>query len=78
MIAINANGEILLIDSKGRQIDKHTIVLGAEVLVRENDTVVAHQVLSRWDPHMIPILTEMAGKIRFEDIVIGKNDETGV
>ena len=71
-VAINANGEILLIDSKGRQIDKHTVVLGAEVLVKENDTVVGHQILTRWDPHMIPILTEMSGKIRFEDIVIGK------
>jgi DNA-directed RNA polymerase subunit beta' len=71
-VAINANGEILLIDSKGRQIDKHTIVLGAEVLVKENDSVVAHQILTKWDPHMIPILTEMSGKIRFEDIVIGK------
>jgi DNA-directed RNA polymerase subunit beta' len=71
-VAINANGEILLIDSKGRQIDKHTIVLGAEVLVKENDSVVAHQILTKWDPHMIPILTEMSGRIRFEDIVIGK------
>jgi len=71
-VAINANGEILLIDSKGRQIDKHTVVLGAEVLVKENDSVVAHQILTKWDPHMIPILTEMSGKIRFEDIVIGK------
>ncbi|MDN3509738.1 MAG: DNA-directed RNA polymerase subunit beta' [Candidatus Jettenia sp. CY-1] len=71
-VAINTNGEILLIDSKGRQIDKHTVVLGAEVLVKENESVVAHQVLTRWDPHMIPILTEMSGKIRFEDIVIGK------
>ncbi|MDE1890556.1 MAG: DNA-directed RNA polymerase subunit beta' [Planctomycetota bacterium] len=71
-VAINANGEILLMDSKERQIDKHTVVLGAEILVKESASVVAHQVLCRWDPHMIPILTEMSGKIRFEDIVIGK------
>ncbi|MBI2472179.1 MAG: DNA-directed RNA polymerase subunit beta' [Planctomycetes bacterium] len=82
-VAINANGEILLIDSKGRQIDKHTVVLGAEVLAKENDSVVAHQILTKWDPHMIPILTEMSGKIRFEDIVIGKtmrqeSDASGV
>jgi DNA-directed RNA polymerase subunit beta' len=71
-VAINSNGEILLIDSKGRQIDKHTVVLGAEVLLKENDNVPMHKVLARWDPHMIPILSEMAGKIRFEDIVLGK------
>ena len=71
-VAINSNGEILLIDSKGRQIDKHTVVLGAEVLLKENDNVTMHKVLARWDPHMIPILSEMAGKVRFEDIVLGK------
>ena len=71
-VAINASGEILLIDAKGRQIDKHTVLLGAEIFFKEGDTVTAQQVLTRWDPHMIPILTEMAGKIRFEDIVPGK------
>ncbi len=71
-VAINASGEILLIDAKGRQIDKHTVFLGAEIFFKEGDTVIAQQVLTRWDPHMIPILTEMAGKIRFEDIVLGK------
>ncbi|MBF8276812.1 MAG: rpoC [Candidatus Brocadiaceae bacterium] len=71
-VAINASGEILLIDAKGRQIDKHTVLLGAEIFFKEGDTVIAQQVLTRWDPHMIPILTEMAGKIRFEDIVLGK------
>ncbi len=71
-VAINASGEILLIDAKGRQIDKHTVFLGAEIFFKEGETVTAQQVLTRWDPHMIPILTEMAGKIRFEDIVPGK------
>ncbi|MDR4508870.1 MAG: DNA-directed RNA polymerase subunit beta' [Candidatus Brocadiaceae bacterium] len=71
-VAINSNGEILLMDQKGRQIDKHTVVLGAEILVEENDEVVARQLLTRWDPHMVPILAEMSGKIRFEDVTIGK------
>ncbi|MBM4054089.1 MAG: DNA-directed RNA polymerase subunit beta' [Planctomycetes bacterium] len=71
-VAINANGEILIIDAKGRQIEKHSVVLGAEVLVKEDDNVVVRQALTRWDPHMVPILAEMAGSIRFEDIEIGK------
>ncbi len=71
-VAINASGEILLIDAKGRQIDKHTVILGAEILVKEGESVSAQQVLTKWDPHMVPILTEMEGKIRFEDVVPGK------
>ncbi|MCF6147202.1 MAG: DNA-directed RNA polymerase subunit beta' [Candidatus Kuenenia sp.] len=71
-VAINTSGEILIIDAKGRQIEKHSVGLGTEVLVKEDDSVVVRQVLTRWDPHMVPILAEMSGSIRFEDIEIGK------
>ncbi len=71
-VAINAKGEILIIDAKERQIEKHSVVLGAEVMVREGDSVAVRQTLTRWDPHMVPILAEMSGSVRFEDIEIGK------
>jgi DNA-directed RNA polymerase subunit beta' len=71
-VAINSKGEILIIDAKERQIEKHSVVLGAEVLVKEGDSVAVRQTLTRWDPHMVPILAEMSGSIRFEDIEIGK------
>ena len=71
-VAINSKGEILIIDAKERQIEKHSVVLGAEVLVKEGDSVAVRQTLTRWDPHMVPILAEMSGSVRFEDIEIGK------
>ncbi|OHB69906.1 MAG: DNA-directed RNA polymerase subunit beta' [Planctomycetes bacterium RBG_16_41_13] len=71
-VAINSKGEILIIDAKERQIEKHSVVLGAEVLVKEGDSVAVRQTLTRWDPHMVPILAEMSGSVRYEDIEIGK------
>ncbi|WP_347272824.1 DNA-directed RNA polymerase subunit beta' [Candidatus Kuenenia sp.] len=71
-VAINSKGELLIIDAKERQIEKHSVVLGAEVLVKEGDSVAVRQTLTRWDPHMVPILAEMSGSVRFEDIEIGK------
>lgn len=46
-VAINSKGEILIIDAKERQIEKHSVVLGAEVLVKEGDSVAVRQTLTR-------------------------------
>ena len=46
--------------------------LGAAVLVKEGEKVSLNRTIIKWDPHMTPILAEMAGKIRFEDIIENK------
>ena len=40
--------------------------------VKENQEVKAGQVLCEWDPHSIPILAEVGGKVRYEDVVEGE------
>ena len=71
-IVLNTNGEIVIVDNKDREIDKYTVPLGAIVLVEEGAKVAQRKRLVKWDPHMIPILAEMAGIVRFEDVVEGK------
>lgn len=78
LASLVANGEVLLVDEKGRQIDKYLIPLGATIEVKEKQKVSARQVIARWDPHMTPILAEFTGKIRFEDIVEDKTVRTEV
>ncbi len=45
---------------------------GAELMVQENHEVKAGDVICQWDPHSIPILAEVSGKVRFEDVVEGE------
>ncbi len=71
-ITLGGKGEILIVDDKGRQLEKHAVPLGAIVLVKENEKVAARRTIIKWDPHMTPILAEMGGKIRFEDIIENK------
>jgi DNA-directed RNA polymerase subunit beta' len=71
-IALSGNGEIVLVDEKDREIEKHTVPLGSVVLVKEGEKVVPPRFLIKWDPHMTPILAEMPGIVRFEDVVEGK------
>ncbi len=46
--------------------------LGANLGVRENQEVMPGALLCQWDPHAIPHLAEVGGKVRFEDIIEGE------
>lgn len=78
LASLVVNGELLLVDDKGRQIDKYIVPLGASIMVEEGKKISAQQTLARWDPHMTPILAEFTGKIRFEDIVEDKTVRTEI
>ncbi|MEI7862513.1 MAG: DNA-directed RNA polymerase subunit beta', partial [Planctomycetota bacterium] len=71
-IVLARNGEISLLDPKGREMEKVEIPAGAILKVTENEEVKAGTVLVQWDPHSIPILSEVSGKVRYEDVVEGE------
>jgi DNA-directed RNA polymerase subunit beta' len=75
-VVLNRNGEVCLHDPRDREIDRYAIPTGAEMLVKDGRTVQAGEVLCRWDPHNVPILSEFAGRIRFEDLIEGKTLKT--
>ena len=71
-IVLTRNGEIAVLDSKGRELEKYDVPTGATLLVEENQSVRANQRLCEWNPHTIPILAEVAGRVRYEDVVEGE------
>ena len=70
-VVLTRNSEILLLDARGRELEKYEVPTGAVLMVEENQEVKAGAVLCQWDPHNIPILAEVSGKIRYEDVVEG-------
>jgi DNA-directed RNA polymerase subunit beta' len=71
-IVLARNGEMAIVDAKGVELEKFDIPAGAILKVKENEEVKAATVLVQWDPHSIPILSEVAGKVRYEDVVEGE------
>jgi DNA-directed RNA polymerase subunit beta' len=71
-IVLARNGEIAVVDPKGRELEKFEIPAGAILKVSDNDEVKPGAVLVQWDPHSIPILSEVAGKVRYEDVIEGE------
>jgi DNA-directed RNA polymerase subunit beta' len=71
-VVLARNGEIAIVDPKGRELEKFEIPAGAILKVKDDEEVKAGAVLVQWDPHSIPILSEVAGKVRYEDVVEGE------
>ena len=68
-IVLNRSGFLVLQDVKGRELKRFSVPTGATLLVKEKAKVTRGKILARWDPHMVPILAEMEGFVRFEDVV---------
>ena len=71
-VVLNRNGEIAIVDPKGRELEQYEVPQGAVLLVKEDQEVKEGTTLCQWDPHSIAILANISGKIRFEDVVEGE------
>src|SRR5690348_6552497 len=71
LVAISRSGEVVIYDDNGRERERHKAPYGATLLIRDGEPVKAGQVLAAWDPHTRPIITEYAGRVRFENVEEG-------
>ncbi len=72
LVAVSRSGEIGVVDSFGRERERYKIPVrrhhqrqGGERKWR------AGQIVASWDPHTHPVVTEVAGLIKFQDFVDG-------
>src|SRR4051812_19477200 len=71
LVAISRNGEVVVHDENNRERERHKVPYGATLLVRDGESVKAGQVIASWDPHTRPIITEYAGRVKFENVEEG-------
>ena len=72
LVALKRNGEIAVLDVKGRELEKYKVPYGASVVVGHGEKVKARQPMVSWDPHITPILAEKGGSVQYEDIEEGE------
>jgi DNA-directed RNA polymerase subunit beta' len=71
LVVMNRNGLIAVVDEKGREKEKYSVVYGAKIKFKEGDEVKEGDSLVEWDPYTYAILTEVGGTIQFKDLVEG-------
>ena len=67
-IVLNRNGQISIDDLSSRELERHTVPQGAVLSFADGEKVDKKAIFVRWDPYTVPILTEVEGKVRYEDI----------
>jgi len=71
LVAVSRSGELGVVDEFGRERERYKIPYGAIITVDDGNKVTPGQVVATWDPHTHPVVTEVAGFIRFQDFVDG-------
>ncbi len=71
LVVMNRQGSIAVVDEKGRERERYSVVYGAKVKVNDGDPVQLGQVLVEWDPYTFAILTEIGGTVQFKDLQEG-------
>jgi DNA-directed RNA polymerase subunit beta' len=71
MVVIARSGEVMIHDENGRERERHKVPYGATMLVRDGEAVKAGKVLATWDATSRPIITEYAGRVKFENVEEG-------
>ena len=84
LIAMGRNMQVLILDPKGQERASYRITYGARLKVDEGATVKRGDRLAEWNPNALPVLTEVDGVAKFEDLVSGismkevADEKTGV
>ena len=64
-VVVSRSGELSIADLSGRERERYKIPYGAIINLKDQSKVKGGEVVANWDPHMHPIITEVAGKVRF-------------
>jgi DNA-directed RNA polymerase subunit beta' len=70
-VAVSRSGELVVHDNHGVDRERYKVPYGAELGINDGDVVKGGQVIATWDPHTHPIISEVAGKIAFSEMIEG-------
>ncbi len=71
LVTTSRSGALGVIDEFGRERERYKIPYGATVVANEGDSVAPGQIVASWDPHTHPVVTEVAGRLKFQDFLDG-------
>jgi DNA-directed RNA polymerase subunit beta' len=71
LVAVSRSGELSLLDTRGRERERYKLPYGAVIRVADHAEVSAGDIVANWDPHTHPIITEVAGTVKFSGMEEG-------
>ncbi len=67
-VVMNKNGSIIIVDELGRELEKIQLTYGSKIKVEPNSIIKKNTLLADWDSYINPIISDIAGKAKYDDI----------
>ena len=67
-VVMNKNGSIIIVDNLGRELEKIQLTYGSKIKVEPDSSVKKNTLLADWDSYINPIISDISGKIKYDDI----------
>ncbi len=71
LIVMSRNMQVVVVDNDGVERQSFKLPFGARLRVDEKSKLKRGDRIAEWDPYATPILTELGGRVKFDDIVEG-------
>nr|WP_284694989.1 DNA-directed RNA polymerase subunit beta' [Photobacterium galatheae] len=71
LVITSRAAEMTVVDEFGRTKESYKLPYGSLLSKGDNDGVDAGETVANWDPHTMPIITEVAGHLQFVDLIDG-------
>ncbi len=71
-VAMARNGDLVIVDKDGREMETHRLPYGATLMFGEGDKVTSGERLAEWDPFTMPLITEKPGIVKYQDLIDGQ------
>ncbi|MCK2185497.1 DNA-directed RNA polymerase subunit beta' [Halomonas getboli] len=68
LVVVSRSSALAVADEHGREREYYKLPYGAELSVKDGETVDAGQTVAKWDPHTHPIIAEAEGKVQYADM----------
>jgi len=73
LVIVSRSTELTLLDEFGRERERYKVPYGSVLEKKDGDAVTGGEIVANWDPHTHPIITEIAGTIKLQDVTEGVN-----
>ncbi|MEZ9527261.1 DNA-directed RNA polymerase subunit beta' [Enterovibrio norvegicus] len=71
LVITSRASELTIVDEFGRTKESYKLPYGTILAKKDGDAVAIGETVANWDPHTMPIITEVEGRIEFADMVDG-------
>ena len=71
-VVLSRNGEIVVLDADGRERAADRLPYGSYVLFADGAAVKKGARIAEWDPFTMPVITEIPGTVKYQDLVEGQ------